>query len=152
MIAFTADVMVDDINDISFMPSIETVPGDADLGRNCWCEIRGTAFGVKLEIPCEPPRPGQPLDVVPAGGTCNAAVYFIAPDVMKKLLRAGRGRSLRIRVQFNGDLVRESINSAGALRQLAVDANHLPPWVPNRKSGDGIEGGMFDSWLRLKGD
>lgn len=153
IIAFTDEVMADDINDISFMPLAETAPNDdAAILRNCWCEIRGRAFGVRLEQFCQLPGRDQPLEAVPAGSTCNAAVYFIEIDVLRRLLSLMRGRGLRLRVQFSGDLVRESVNIVGAMRHLAVDANHLPPWLPKRPTGDGIEGGLFDSWFRLKGD
>jgi len=153
IIAFTDEVMAEDINDVTFMPLAETAPNDdAAILRNCWCEVRGRAFGVKLEQFCELPRRDQPLVAVPAGSTCNAAVYLIEIEVLRKLLSLMRGRGLRMRVQFSGDLVRESINIAGAMRHLAVDANHLPPWLPKRPTGDGIEGGLFDSWFRLRGD
>jgi hypothetical protein len=46
------------------------------------------------------------------------------------------------RVFLKGDLVRDQ-------RDLAVDANHLPTWLPNRITGDGVEGGVFESWFRL---
>jgi hypothetical protein len=48
------------------------------------------------------------------------------------------------RVLLKGDFVR-------GLGDRAVDGNHLPQWVgsPNYRSGDGIEGGTFESWLSL---
>jgi len=41
-----------------------------------------------------------------------------------------------------GDFIRDR-------NKRAVDGNHLPPWVPNRPSGDGIEGGTFESWFQV---
>jgi hypothetical protein len=43
-------------------------------------------------------------------------------------------------VRVIGDLIRDA-------RGKAVDANHLPAWVPSRPTGDCIEGGTFHSWF-----
>lgn len=43
-----------------------------------------------------------------------------------------------------GDLI------VDAQSKRAVDANHLPPYLPARKSGDCIEGGTFESWFQAK--
>jgi len=41
----------------------------------------------------------------------------------------------------NGDFIRDKNNRG-------VDANHLPPWLSGgRPTGDGVEGGTFESWL-----
>ena len=35
---------------------------------------------------------------------------------------------------------------------IGVDANHLPPWfggAPDYRTGDGVEGGTFESWFML---
>ncbi|HEX7982006.1 MAG TPA: hypothetical protein VF616_00680, partial [Duganella sp.] len=152
VLAFTDLVEASDINDVSFMPLAESPQrDDADQFRNCWCEIRGEVFGLKLRDRCKLPSLGEPLEVVPAGGACDGAVYFFGKSTLQRLLALSRD-GMRIRVQFNGDLVRERITVNGVERALAVDANHLPPWLPDRKSGDGIEGGLFDSWFRLMGD
>ncbi|MCZ7640211.1 MAG: hypothetical protein M5U12_31655 [Verrucomicrobia bacterium] len=36
-------------------------------------------------------------------------------------------------------------------RGRAPDGNHLPPWFgsPNYRTGDGVEGGAFESWFDL---
>lgn len=47
-----------------------------------------------------------------------------------------------VRVVLKGDLIRDE-------KGKGVDGNHLPPWLPGRKSGDGIEGGAFESWFKL---
>ena len=46
-------------------------------------------------------------------------------------------------MRFNGDLVRDRRTRRG------IDANHLPPWLPARRTGDCIEGGMFHSWFSV---
>jgi hypothetical protein len=54
------------------------------------------------------------------------------------------GRLYRIRVI--GDFIKTA--APGSAKGKAVDANHLPPYVPARKSGDCIEGGVFLSWFQ----
>jgi hypothetical protein len=31
----------------------------------------------------------------------------------------------------------------------SVDGNHIAPWLPAVKSGDGVAGGIFESWFLL---
>ena len=50
------------------------------------------------------------------------------------------------RVIFKGDYVRDSDKNRPS---KAVDADHLPPWVPKAKSGDQIQGGTFESWFTI---
>jgi len=50
-----------------------------------------------------------------------------------------------IRVVLKGDFIRD-----GTAKQHAVDGDHLPPWLPKRPTGDGIEGGTFESWFTIK--
>ena len=42
-----------------------------------------------------------------------------------------------------GDLIRDRAGKA-------VDANHLPPWLKARPTGDCIEGGTFHSWFTAR--
>ena len=49
-----------------------------------------------------------------------------------------------IRICAKGDFIRDTTP-----KEHALDGNHLPPWLPNRKTGDGIEGGTFESWFTL---
>ena len=48
-----------------------------------------------------------------------------------------------IRICLKGDFVRDT------KKERALDGNHLPPWLPKRPTGDGIEGGTFESWFTL---
>jgi hypothetical protein len=43
-------------------------------------------------------------------------------------------------VIVKGDFIRDKDGRA-------LDADHLPKWLPNRKTGDGVEGGTFESWI-----
>jgi hypothetical protein len=51
-----------------------------------------------------------------------------------------------VRVIVKGDFIRDA-----TAEHYAVDADHLPPWLPAAAStGDGIEGGTFESWITIK--
>lgn len=51
-----------------------------------------------------------------------------------------------VRVVVKGDFIRDA-----SANHYAIDADHLPPWLPARETGDGIEGGTFESWFTLAG-
>jgi hypothetical protein len=51
----------------------------------------------------------------------------------------------KIRVIAKGDFIRDDSS-----KQRAIDGDHLPPWLPNCPTGDGIEGGTFESWIAIK--
>jgi DNA-binding beta-propeller fold protein YncE len=150
VIAFTNEVLVEDLNDISFMPLVETPEQEAqEFQRNCWCQIPGEVFGVRLEQRCTIPPPVTELDVLPGGASANAALYLFADRAAARLRNLVAEGRLRVRVLFNGDLVRDDVVIDGVRKHRGVDADHLPPWVSKRESGDFIEGGMFESWFRL---
>jgi hypothetical protein len=55
-------------------------------------------------------------------------------------------------VYLRGDFV-EDVRLDGNQKFITgkgVDADNLPDWVPNRRSGDQIEGGTFESWFTVK--
>jgi competence ComEA-like helix-hairpin-helix protein len=45
-----------------------------------------------------------------------------------------------VRVELRGDFIRGS-------EDRSVDGNHLAPWLPDRPSGDGTPGGLFESYF-----
>jgi hypothetical protein len=81
-----------------------------------------------------------------ANGLANGlqlTIDQVYEPVLKKLLKR------KIRVCVRGDFIRDSNNQG-------LDADNLPLWVPKnpvpgRVSGDGIEGGTFESWFTLLG-
>lgn len=52
------------------------------------------------------------------------------------------GNASTVRVVVKGDFIRDA-----SANHYAIDGDHLPPWLPARATGDGIEGGTFESWL-----
>jgi len=59
-------------------------------------------------------------------------------------------------VYLHGDFVEDSRKDPADptgkkyLTGKGVDADNLPGWVPNRASGDQIQGGTFESWFTFK--
>ena len=49
-------------------------------------------------------------------------------------------RPNRYRVMLKSDFIRDK-------KGKAVDGDHLPEWLPNRRTGDGVEGGTFESFF-----
>jgi DNA-binding beta-propeller fold protein YncE len=129
-------VLAKDLDDISVMVLAEFQEGQrGESARTCWCQLRAKQVaGVMLREPCstEVAQDGPEPD-----GFCDGALYVFAdPGSIP-------GRGTRLRVLVNGDLIRDR-------KGRGVDADNLPDWVPDRDSGDGIEGGMFESWFRVE--
>jgi hypothetical protein len=82
----------------------------------------------------------------PAGSTCDAVeLSFDVSSVIKALEAAGGSNPLRVEV--HGDLIRDTQN-----QPVALDGNHLPPWLGSSssyKTGDGVAGGLFESWFTV---
>jgi DNA-binding beta-propeller fold protein YncE len=74
----------------------------------------------------------------PVGSGSANGLEIRVPEIILKLV------NMKIRVVVRGDFIRDT-----TLQQRAIDADHLPPWVPARLTGDGIEGGTFESWFTL---
>jgi hypothetical protein len=101
---------------------------DPDNPLSCWRQVPG-----KIE-------PGNFTE------PCNTSSQFTPQSGLVFGLRFRPDTDLspfnEVRVVLKGDLIRDE-------KGKGVDGNHLPPWLPKRRSGDGIEGGAFDSWFKL---
>lgn len=98
------------------------------LSLECWCQLVGEYSSYRMKAQCDATSGAS-------SGAIDAIEFRPSPT-----LQAG----LAYRVRFIGDLVRDRQT------QRAIDAEHLPKWLPGRKTGDGIEGGVFHSWFRVK--
>jgi hypothetical protein len=102
-------------------------------GAVCWCEAHIELVPARLSDRCRadgewhPVTPGDPADAV-----------VIHLELPRNVTEA--------RVRFDGDFVRDVAHGR------AVDADHLPKWLPGRLSGDGVEGGTFWSWFTISSD
>lgn len=130
LIAFDQEVENADLNE----HSIIVLQGrfDDQQGRTCWCELRAKDIsGVHFEALCKLSNPQRVTAANPANG-----VRFTP----------GRGfePGQQYRVLVKGDFIRTLADGK------AVDADHLPKWLPDRPTGDGVEGGTFESWFTMR--
>lgn len=108
------------------------IPREDEGGHTVhWCQMKGTIRA--MHFSGNFPMGGNEV----AGGehapSANG-LWFFPIDL------AGLSSASRVRVLINGDFIRDA-NGCG------VDADHLPPWLPQRPTGDGVEGGLFESWF-----
>jgi len=115
----------------------------ADLTDNSIILLGSTGSGqlVELDIKITPGTFTTPGDVnstfkPPTSGLANGLTAVpTSPQTLLKLRPT-------IRVFVKGDFIRDGSKAA-----RGVDGDHLPPWLPKRATGDGIEGGTFESWF-----
>jgi hypothetical protein len=138
VIVFDRPVTLADIDRCSLQFQVED--RDEETGLTCWCDWtwprEGGLEGLRFDAPCDTRAKAT---VVP--GPFVEGVRW-RPD------RKPRPRirdDVRVRVLLHGDLIRDKDGRA-------VDGEHLPKWLPGRRSGDGIEGGLFESWFTLTFD
>jgi hypothetical protein len=141
LIAFDGPVRNGDIHGQSLMVLTsrqEEAPGRVLF---CWCELRTKFVGG--------------VHLIPSGNGCprlaiNEQAPVTGPDDLvngAQIIPDGGFPPGEYRVVLKGDYVRAR-SGDGKLR--ALDGNHLAPWVPTRPTGDGIEGGTFESWFTVR--
>jgi DNA-binding beta-propeller fold protein YncE len=139
-IAFSAGVKCTDLS-LDTVTLLIPVPNGS---FQTWAEAGPNAITVKgVNFPTVGDVTSTPVTPAPANGLANGVALFIN----RKILSTLSGQKLRVCVR--SDFIRDSSD-------LALDGDHLPPWVPTtlpagRQSGDGIEGGTFESWFTLEG-
>jgi len=129
LVAFDRPVINGDLHRHSFIVLRNDLnPG---TGLECWCEVQPEAIhGVKFFEDCVIGG----FEVVNDPNDLVTGARFIA----QRRFEPG----FEYRVVIKGDFIR-------AEDGRGLDANHLPPWLPARKTGDGVEGGVFESWFTL---
>jgi hypothetical protein len=127
VIVFDHPVVAADLHNQSIRVFRDQLEPD-DQHDHCWCQIQGVIDRGEVAAPCDSHSAFTP----------SAAASVHAARFRSENLRAGFYRVVVI-----GDFIRDDEN------KRAVDANHLPEWLPVRPTGDGIEGGIFESWFRL---
>lgn len=141
LVAFSRKVRAGDINRHTFSVLINI----EEEGLTAWRELptrqgRGSeqVRGVELLVEEGP------------NGTCNIEAVENPHPPANKFVNGAWFRPTRLpagthtlRVILKGDLIQDE-------HHVGVDANHLPPWLPQRPTGDGVEGGTFESWLTVE--
>jgi Family of unknown function (DUF6519) len=128
LIAFDQLVLNGDIHRHSFMVLVKH--HDEQSGTDCWCElpikrVGGVQFDREGEI-------SNFHEIADLNAAVNGAQFRPGLSFSEKQ---------EYRVVVKGDFIRDEKNGKG------IDANHLPPWLPKRLTGDGTEGGTFESWF-----
>lgn len=143
VIAFDEPVLAETIHEQSFRV-MYAVRDSEQRNAVCWCEVKpkpGYIGGVGVLLndnedgTCTIDK--VMLDDRVTDGPVEAALFV--PDGLPNDLDLTRP----IRVILEGDLVADE-------KGHGVDADHLPFWLPKRRSGNGTEGGTFLSWFRLR--
>ena len=133
LVAFDRPVLNGDLHEQSFM--LLERPLTEGPERGCWCEVEAKIIaGVIFPAPC---TIGGEFERIPASEPdklVNGALF---------LSGSGLQANKQYRVVIKGDFIRDE-------KGQAVDGNHLPAWIPNRKSGNGMAGGTFESWFFIK--
>lgn len=168
IVTFDTKVVTKDLHDRSIFVQLgrqvrkfSDGEGGDILPLMCWCDL-------DLNDRLTPGNVEEP---------CNAKTFFRSGDPFVTAFRIQLPSTLglfsddgfvRIRVVVKGDFIRGVHHKSGELR--AVDADHLPTLEPRsppgppqpgvtpewmqpvdkRHSGDGIEGGTFESWFDVK--
>jgi hypothetical protein len=129
LIAFDGPVRNADIHRHSFIVLRGSIY-DPDTGSINWSEISpNTLSGVRFANDCVITNEFE--IVTNPDEFVNGAQFFTS---------GGWELGREYRVIVKGDFIRGE-------NELAVDADHLPPWLPARITGDQIEGGTFESWF-----
>lgn len=139
-IGFDFPVILADIDDRSLEVQVEVRHDDKTV---CWCNWPSRPekgiVGLKFEKLCEKIESAKETAPGPNGEV--EGVWWIPGDEPRPAQR-----DARIRVLLHGDLIAD-------VKGRSLDGNHLAPWLSpgsGAKSGDGIAGGMFESWFQLK--
>jgi hypothetical protein len=127
VITFDKKVTAADLHDQSIRLLFEK-PDDADPLTMCWCQLPGEFRPGNITPPCNP-----------NGSFASSA----APQVTAVRFTPREMPKGRYRVVVIGDYIRGDGDKA-------VDANHLPGWLNARPTGDGVEGGTFESWFLIE--
>jgi hypothetical protein len=137
VIAFSEPIEIEDLDDQSVMLLVPHKDSDDQAGLVCWCQFPASLQPLNLTMPCQLNNGSQAA----TGAICNAVRLRInIGQLINALTRAGNNT---VRVQVHGDLIRDD-------KGRGLDGNHLPPWLPTvPKTGDGIPGGLFESWFKL---
>lgn len=136
-------------------PNIRVLAEEPTL-PGVWRELRLEFVGLRdpADIDGEPgDLPGSSTEgcegrlakLVPTGNDGIRGVRFrIAEGEIERL-----NARAELRVVVKGDFVRRFVKDDDG-RHPALDGDHLPPHLPIRRSGNGTEGGDFESWFRLE--
>jgi hypothetical protein len=162
-VLFDTDVVNADLDENSIRVSVGTAKTDRQraIGLWCWCDL---VIKIETGIVQERCNPKSKFEPAKAGTPTVNALRITLPyaSELENLLENSPVRKIRVRILIEGDFIRGVHRKTKELR--ALDGDHVPktdppiPPVPgqtphwmqpgdSRYSGDGVEGGTFESWF-----
>jgi DNA-binding beta-propeller fold protein YncE len=145
VIAFKGNVESEDLisESVRLLASfVSAAPNPLNL--TAWGEVPIAPEPGNLTEACNPTSTFTPVAAGP-GVMCNAVQLGVNLKAIHEALGPANGKLL-LRVEVHGDLIRDE-------KGRGLDGNHLPPWLPNvPKTGDGVAGGLFESWFTVQLD
>jgi hypothetical protein len=132
LIAFDQGVRLGDVHRHSFVLLAERQDEDDAV---CWCELLAKSVqGIALLLDEET---GQIRGIDPHG--CEGPDDLVNGAQFLPASPLGPGT---YRVVLKGDMIRDEFCRG-------LDADHLPPWLPERPTGNWVQGGTFESWFTV---
>jgi hypothetical protein len=170
VVVFDTPVLNEDLHPNSVQVRVGRRRDDQGVPLWCWCDLdlNNFLFGGQIEQPCNALSTFSPAA---AQGDMVDALQIQLPENLMNLADRESRPALRIHIIINGDFIRGVHRNSKELR--ALDGDHLPKfrtpsppgpplsageepeWMETggqRFSGDGIEGGTFESWFDIQLD
>ncbi len=133
-IAFSANVQAADLTANSLFLLVPQVTG----GLTVWAEAKLTI------APGNFATTGDVTSAFTASAAAQVNGVMLTLDI-QTFRQIEELNPAKFRVTVKGDFIRDA-----SAKPLAIDGDHLPPWLPKRPTGDGITGGTFESWFLVK--
>jgi DNA-binding beta-propeller fold protein YncE len=149
-------------NSVMLLVPYLVIPGSPSIA---WVQVPLQPTGWSAVDPFTSLGAGTSVD---ATHPCNVAILKVTQEIFQELESYAtaiataankRKPTLDARIQVHGDLIRDAANNA-------LDGNHMPPWLQPQPSGlgpsvypssstrkttgDGVAGGLFESWFTLE--
>jgi hypothetical protein len=166
VVTFDTKIVAQDLNKHSIRVLVRHPDERLGILLDCWCDYNfdnrenGAIEPGRVEVDCNSKSKFTP------GADANGMATAVQLTLLRiRQVAASTGGVASLRVLINGDFVRGVHHKTSQLR--ALDADHLPKLEPpsppgppqpgvtpdwmqtvdKRFTGDGIEGGLFESWL-----
>jgi hypothetical protein len=153
VIAFSGPVVSADLHAQSVRMLVPDVATQDEFLSTCWCQFPAVPEPWNLTTPCNVTGGGAAA----TGATCNAVALNVNIKQLLELIQTASNAakasvlgsaatnpinniSNSVRIQVYGDMIADAKGNG-------LDGNQLPPFLPTKTTGDGIPGGLFESWF-----
>lgn len=161
VIAFNGSVMSADLHAQSVRMLVPDVTAQEDNPLTCWCQFPALPVPWELTTQCDITQGGS----IATGTTCNAVALTVDTKELRVVIEnattasasspiggaakppntsnTNNNISNTVRIQVHGDMIADAYGNG-------LDGNQLPPFLPTKPTGDGIPGGLFESWFHVE--